>query len=191
MKGLIRVIAAKGSIPPGLRSPSAMRLISHRRPAFLLALAVLASLPLRLAAADKPAAPALTLESVQVEPAAPGPDTLCHLTVTLKNQGDRPASALEFTVKVGGAALPAYRDRLFLEAVEPGASRQVRLFNFWSTETGRPAPADGRLAVEVTLTAASWMKRETKNGATVWTPAGAVAGLPSSKRITLGMAKAR
>jgi len=147
--------------------------------------------PLALAGDDKPAAPALSLEAIQVEPARPEPDTLCHLTVTLKNQGDRPASALEFTVKVGGVDLPAYRDRLFLEAVEPGASRQVKLFNFWSTETGRAAPADGKLAVEVTLAAASWMKRETKNGATVWTPTGAVAGLPSSKGVSLTMAKTR
>jgi len=154
-----------------------------------LPLALLALLP--LAGEDKPAAPALTVESIQVEPAAPGPDTLCHLTVTVKNQGDRPASALEFTVKVGGVTLPAYRDRLFLEAVEPGASRQVKLFNFWSTETGRPTPADRKLVVEVTLTAASWMKKETKNGATVWTPVGAVAGLPSAKSLAVAMAKGR
>jgi hypothetical protein len=147
--------------------------------------------PLSLPGEDKPAAPALSLQTVQVEPASPGPDTLCHLTVTLKNAGKRPASALEFTVKVNGAALPVYRDRLFLEAVEPGATRQLRLFNFWSTETGRPAPPDGKLAVEVALTSASWMKRETKNGATVWNPDGAVEGLPSSKGITLAMAKAR
>src|SRR6476469_5740463 len=120
-----------------------MRLLPTRHPALSLAwpLALLTFLPLALAGEDKPPAPTLTLESIQVEPAAPGPDTLCHLTVTVKNQGDRPASALEFTVKVGGATLPAYRDRLFLEAVEPGASRQVKLFNFWSTETGRPTPA--------------------------------------------------
>jgi hypothetical protein len=167
-----------------------MNLIPFRRQAISFALA-LVLLPSSLAGEKKPATPALSLESIQVVPPSPGPDTLCHLTVTLKNLGDRPASALEFTVKVGSAALPAYRDRLFLEAVEPGASRQVRLFNFWSTETGRPAPANGKLAVEVTLTAASWMKRETKNGATVWTPAGAVAGLPTAKSVTLGMAKAR
>jgi hypothetical protein len=167
------------------------RIPRHQALPSALALVVLALLALALAGADKPAAPSLSMESIQVEPASPGPDTLCHLTVTLKNQGDRPASALEFTVKVGFTSLPAYRDRLFLEAVEPGASRQVKLFNFWSTETGRPAPADRKLAVEVSLTAASWMKRETKNGATVWTPAGAVAGLPSSKSVTLGMAKAR
>jgi hypothetical protein len=163
----------------------------HRALPRALALAILAVLPLVLAGAEKPAAPLLSLESIQVEPAAPGPDTLCHLTVTLKNQGDRPASALEFIVKVSGAALPAYRDRLYLEAVEPASSRQVRLFNFWSTQTGRPAPAGGKLAVEVTLTAASWMKREIKNSATVWTPAGAVPGLPSSRTVILSMAKSR
>jgi|GEM_PF-2071894 len=168
-----------------------MNRIPDRRRALTLALTLGVLAPIVLSGEDKPAAPALVVESIQVEPASPGPDTLCHLTVTLKNQGDRPASALELTVKVGGAALPAYRDRLFLEAVEPGASRQVKLFNFWSTEAGRPAPADRKLAVEVTLTAASWMKRETKNGATVWTPVGAVAGLPSAKSVTLAMAKAR
>ena len=142
-------------------------------------------------AQEKPAPPALTLQAVQVEPAAPGPDTLCHLTITVKNGGDRPASALEVAVKVGGKELPAYRGRVFLMPVEPGATRQVRLFNFWSTESGRPAPADGKLSVEVTLAKASWMQRETKDGATVWTPAGPVPGLPSSKAVTLALAKAK
>ncbi|HEV7785810.1 MAG TPA: hypothetical protein VGQ28_10775, partial [Thermoanaerobaculia bacterium] len=83
-----------------------MRFDSYRRRTLPLALSllVLACFPLALAGDDKPAAPALSLESIQVEPAKPGPDTLCHLTVTVKNQGDRPASALEFTVKVAGAA---------------------------------------------------------------------------------------
>jgi hypothetical protein len=169
---------------------SLIRRLRRFRRALPLALA-LGLIPMVLPGEDKPAAPAISLQAVQVDPPSPGPDTLCHLTVTLKNAGDRPASALEFTVKVGGAPLPAYRNRLYLEAVEPGATRQVRLFNFWSTETGRPAPANGKLAVEVTLTAASWMRRETKNGATVWTPAGPVAGLPACKSVTLMMAKAQ
>ncbi|MFY9826643.1 MAG: hypothetical protein WAM82_35110 [Thermoanaerobaculia bacterium] len=167
-----------------------MSLPSHLRHTLPLALALSLISP-ALPGEDKPAAPALSLEAIQVEPASPGPNTLCHLTVTLKNAGNRPASALEFSVKVSGVTLSAYRDRLFLESVEPGATRQLRLFNFWSTETGRPAPTDGKMPVEVSLTAASWMKRETKNGATVWTPDGAVEKLPSSKDITLAMAKAR
>ena len=143
------------------------------------------------AAEEKPTPPPLTLQAIQVEPASPAPDTLCHLTVTVKNAGERPASALEMAVKVGGKELPAYRGRVFLMPVEPGATRQVRLFNFWSSETGRPAPApaDAKLTVEVTLAKASWMQRETQNGATVWTPAGPVPGLPSSKSVTVALAK--
>jgi hypothetical protein len=153
---------------------------------FLLSLLSLQSLASFAATEEKPA---LTLQAIQVEPASPAPDTLCHLTVTLRNSGERPASALEMAVKVGGRELPAYRDRVFLTPVEPGATRQVRLFNFWSTETGRPAPGDGKLTVEVTLAKASWMQRETKDGATVWTPASPVPGLPTSKSVTLPLAK--
>src|SRR5258706_8455219 len=116
--GLRRVIAAKGSIPAGLRSPSVMsRIPCHQALPRALALVVLALLLLAFAGTDKPAAPSLSVESIQVAPASPGPDTLCHLTVTLKNQGDRPASPLEFTVKVNGTSLPADRDRLFLDAL--------------------------------------------------------------------------
>jgi hypothetical protein len=142
------------------------------------------------ALAEEKPAPPLTLQAIQVEPASPSPDTLCHLTVAVKNTGERPASALEMAVKVGGRELPAYRSRVFLMPVEPGATRQVRLFNFWSSEAGRPAPADGKLTVEVTLAKASWMQRETQAGAMVWTPAGPVPGLPSAKSVTVALAKA-
>jgi hypothetical protein len=151
-----------------------------------MSLPLLLVLSLALAA---PAPPVLTIESIRVEPASPEPDVLCHLAVTLRNRGDRPASALELAVKLGGNALPAYRDRVILKAVEPGATRELRLYNFWSTEPARPAPADGKLVLEVALTRAAWMQRETKDGATVWTPAGPVAGLPSVKTLTLTLAK--
>jgi hypothetical protein len=133
--------------------------------------------------------PALTLEAVKVEPASPRPDTLCHLTITLKNAGAQAASALEFAVKVNGQELAAYRKRLFLTPVEPGATRELRLLNFWSTETGRPAPANGKLNVEVTLSRASWVQKASREGAEVWTPAGEVPGLPVSKSVTLTMAR--
>jgi CARDB len=133
--------------------------------------------------------PSLTLESVRVEPASPAPDTLCRLSVTIRNSGDRPASALELAVKLNGRELPAYKGRLYLQAVEPGTTREIRLFNFWSTEPGRPAPADGKLTVEVTLARAAWMRKETKDGAEVWTAAGPVEGLPAARSVTLQMAK--
>lgn len=160
---------------------------SRHFPALLLVLVPL--LGAAAAAAAETAKPALSIESVKVEPASPRPDTLCHLTVTLKNAGEQRASALEMTVKVNGKELPAYRKRLYLTAVEPGATREVRLFNFWSTETGRPAPAGGKLNVEVTLSRASWMQKTARDGAEVWTPRGDVPGLPVTKGVTLTLAK--
>jgi hypothetical protein len=163
-----------------------MRPPSHRTlrlfPLVLL-LGAAAALP-----AEAPSPP-LTLEAVKIEPAAPRPDTLCHLTVTLKNAGAQRASSLEFKVKVNGQEVAAYQKRLFLTPVEPGATRDLRLFNFWSTETGRPAPINGKLNVEITLGRAAWVQKTSRDGAEVWTPAGEVPGLPVSKSVTLPMAK--
>ncbi len=154
--------------------------------ALLLALPILLALP-GFAAPPEDAAPApgLTLEAVKVEPAAPGPETLCRLTVTLKSTGTKTASALGFKVTVNGKELAVYRNELVYAPVEPGAAAEIRLHNFWSSETGRPFPADGRMNVEVTLTEARWMDVKTESGAEVWTPAGAVEGLPKSKNIAV------
>ena len=131
--------------------------------------------------------PSLSLESVRIEPASPGPETLCRLSVTVRSSGERPASALQFTVKLNGRDLAAYKDRMYMQPIEPGAVRELRLFNFWSTEAGRPAPADGKLTLQVTLAGAAWMQKEMKDGAEVWTPAGPVDGLPVTKSITVKM----
>ncbi len=130
---------------------------------------------------------ALVLENVKVEPASPGADTLCRLTVTLRNTGERQASAMEFGVKINGRNVRAYKNRLFLQPIEPGATREIRLLNFWSNESGRPLPADGKLAVEVTLARASWMGKEAKGGADVWTPLGLADGLPLTQSLSLSM----
>ena len=136
--------------------------------------------------------PQLTLEAVKVDPASPGPDTLCRLSVTLRNtggEGSKTASALGFRVKVDGRELPVYKNELFFRPVAAGATADVRLHNFWSNETGRPFPTNGRMTVEVTLAEARWMDVKTENGAEVWTAAGPVEGLPVSKSITLTLAK--
>lgn len=161
-----------------------MSLLPTRAALFLLAFFTAVS-----AVLAQDAKPALTLESVKIEPAAPGPDTLCKLTVTLRNTGSQPASALEFTVKVGGQDMAAYKGRTFLKPVEPGATREIALFKFWSTEPSRPAPADGMLAVDVTLAKASWMTRETKDGAEAWTLASPVEGLPATKSVSVNVKK--
>ena len=137
----------------------------------------------------KPSNPGLTLDAVKVDPASPGPDTLCRLTVTLKSSGAKTASALAFRVKVDGHELPVYRNELFFRPVAPGATAEVKLHNFWSNETGRPFPTNGKMTVEVTLAEARWMDVKTENGAEVWTAAGPVEGLPVSKSVTLTLKK--
>jgi hypothetical protein len=141
-----------------------------------------------LAQESKPV-PGLTLEAVKVDPASPGPDTLCKLSVTVKNAGAKTASALGFRVKVDGKELAVYGKELFFHPVPAGATAEIKLHNFWSSETGRPFPTGGRMTVEVTLTEARWMDVKTENGAEVWTPVGAVGGLPASKSVTLTLAK--
>lgn len=135
--------------------------------------------------------PGLTLEAVAVDPASPGPDTLCRLSVKVRNSGEKTASALGFQVKVDGHELPVYRNELFFRPVAPAATADIRLHNFWSNETGRPFPAGGRMTVEVTLTEARWMDVKTENGAEVWTVSGPVEGLPVSKSATLTLKTAR
>jgi len=152
-------------------------------------LLILLPLVLLLTAGAKSPDPGLTLETVKVDPASPGPDTLCRLTVTLKSSGAKTASALGFRVKVDGQELPVYRNELFFRPVAAGATAEVKLHNFWSNETGRPFPTSGRMTVEVTLAEAQWMDVKTENGAEVWTAAGPVEGLPVSKSVTLTLKK--
>lgn len=157
-----------------------------KRKAFVLILLLLATAVL---AQERKPAPGLTLEAVKVDPASPGPETLCKLSVTVKNAGAKTASALGFRVKVDGKELAVYGKELFFRPVPAGAATEVKLHNFWSSETGRPFPTGGRMTVEVTLVEARWMDVKTENGAEVWTPVGSVEGLPASKSITLTLAK--
>src|ERR1044071_1833458 len=157
--------------------------------AALVALLALAPLvPRALDAAEPAAKPApLTVEAIEVKPPNPGPDTLCQLRVRVKNAGSRQASALAFEVRLNGQELPVYRKQLFLQMLAPGATGEVRLFNFWTSESGRPAPADGKLKMEVALKEARWVEVKQEGGAEVWRPAGPVEGLPSSAALTLAL----
>lgn len=131
----------------------------------------------------KPPAPLVTLESVTVEPPpgqTPGPETLVRLRVAIANRGEEIASSLVFTVTVAGHELPVYRNQVFLKALPPGETTELQLYNFWTGETGRPAPADGKLPVEVTLREARWMSVTDEEGVEVWKPLGDVEGLPAS-----------
>ena len=135
------------------------------------------------------ATPRLTVEKISVEPVNPGPDTLCKLRVTLKNAGEEIASQLDFRVSINGQELAVYRNQLFMFPVEPDQTAEIKLYNFWSTETSRPMPKDGKLNIEVSLVGAQWMKIETEEEVEVWKPLGPVDNLPVAGNLTLEMAK--
>lgn len=167
------------------------------RRAFALGLACGALLSLAGAAAAhgeqaQPAAAAspLVLEALEVEPAQPGTDTLCRLRVRLRNGGDRDASALGFDVRINGTELAVYRNQLFMQQIPAGATETVALYNFWTTETSRPAPADGKLRLEVALREAQWFAIGDEEGVEVWRPLEPVAGLPVRVERTLELARA-
>ena len=127
----------------------------------------------------------LGIVSVRVEPARPGPETLCQLRVEIENRGREAASRFAFAVRLGEEPLKVYDGELILQPIAAGESAVLRLHNFWSSETGRPFPRDGRLRVEVTLTEATWVRIEEKDGAEDRAPIGSVEGLPVSRRVTL------
>lgn len=133
--------------------------------------------------------PLLTIEKISVEPDNPGPDTLCKLRVTLRNAGKEIASQLDFRVSINGQELAVYRNQLFMFPVAPEQTADIKLYNFWSTETSRPMPKDGKLNIEVSLVGAQWMKIETEEDVEVWTPLGPVDNLPVTGNLTLEMAK--
>jgi hypothetical protein len=95
--------------------------------------------------------------AASAEPPPATPDTLYQLRVRIRNNGSEPASDLSFQVSVSGQRLAPYLNHNFRTDLPPGKETDVQLYNFWSSETGRPFPADSRLVVEVRLTGARWM----------------------------------
>lgn len=137
-------------------------------------------------AQESEARPRVTMEGVIVEPSRPDVDTLCRLKVKLRNTGERVASQLGFTVTIDGKELPVYANQLFYYPLEPGGTTEVPLYNFWTTETSRPAPADGKLTVAVSLEEAVWMDISVDGDEVeTWKPLGPVEGLPSRASTTV------
>ncbi len=134
-------------------------------------------------------APEVVLAGFEVTPAAPGRETLCRLVATVDNNGRRAVYGFGFDVELDGRPLPVYEKQLFLQVIEAGESGEVALYNFWTSERGRPAPADGKLAVVVRLREARWVEvtevEEDGETVEVWTPVGDVAGLPQTASRTL------
>ncbi len=154
-----------------------------RLPVLWSIVALLAVVPL---AAEEPE---VVLAGIEVTPTAPGPEALCRLVATVRNNGERAAYSFGFDVELNGRSLRVYEKQLFLQVIEAGGSDEVALYNFWTSETGRPAPADGRLKVVVRLREARWVEvseaEESGETVEVWTPLGEVKGLPSTVTRTL------
>lgn len=134
-------------------------------------------------------ASAIVLEEILVKPANPGPDTLCKLSVRIRNDGSETASQFGFAITINGQGLTVYSNQLFMYPVEAGESLEFPLYNFWTTETSRPTLKDGKLQLEVAIVEAQWMNIELEEEVEVWTPLGAVEGLPSTAQITLSAAE--
>lgn len=140
------------------------------------------------AAEEQP--PVLSIASVVVEPERPAAETLCTLRVTLENSGSDVATALRFEVAVAGVPLEVYAHHLFMPAVRPRASLELPLYNFWSSETGRPLPKGAALDVTVRLVEARAVTIETaEDGEEVWTLGEAIAGLPVERTASVPLAK--
>ena len=136
-------------------------------------------------------APPVTIEKITVEPDTPGADTLCRLRVRIANTGEHVASRFGFAVSLNGQDLGVYGNQIFMFPVGPGASEEISLYNFWTTETSRGMPADGKLRVEVALREAVWTKMSTETDEEgeieVWAPIGPVENLPAKAEITVQM----
>ncbi len=127
----------------------------------------------------------LSLGRILVEPERPAEETLCKLSIEVSNSSEGAASYLAFEVRLNGEPLAVYENQLFVQQIAPQSSTTVDLFNFWSTDSDRLPPTDGKITIEVLLLEAQWARIEIENGVEIWTPTGSVAGLPVSSRRTL------
>ncbi len=139
---------------------------------------------------EKAPRPTVRLDGLTVTPEAPGPDTLCKLRVTVRNDGEDTLSALRFDVTVGGKALAVYERQVFMDAVAPGTEAEIELFNFWTTETHRPTPKDGKLTVTVALREARTTTITTEDdGNETWTVGEPISPLSASVTATVALTK--
>jgi len=167
---------------PDLRRPLALPL--------LLAIAASLSSHAPAGAQETADAPPVSLVGFSVTPDGPAADTLCKLQVTIENRGEHVASQFGFSVRINDQELAVYGNQLFMYPVEPGEPATIPLYNFWSTETSRPAPPDGKLRIEVTLTEARWFDISIdEEGVEVWQPVGPVTGLPSAQSRVFEMSR--
>ena len=137
----------------------------------------------------------LSFVALDVSPERPGLDTLCRLAVQLRNDSDRAISELAFQVRLNDQVVDVYESQLFYVPLPAQTTTRVDLFNFWTTETDRPAPSSGELTVTVSLEAARFVQIETSGEGSeaveTWTPLEAVAAMPAERSLVLELQEAR
>lgn len=138
-------------------------------------------------AREKPStSPLLDIEAIAVTPADPTAATLCDLRVKIHNRGKQAASRFTFNVTVNDVPLEAYKNLIYFQTIPPQATAELKLYNFWATESTRPAPADGKLRVKVEIKAAQWVEvSRDANRTEASTPRGLVEGLPVERSLSL------
>jgi hypothetical protein len=121
----------------------------------------------------------LRITAIDVQPSVAAPDTLCKLRVKISNSGANVASDLTFEVTLNGRRLASYLKHTFHVDLAAGKETELALYNFWTSEAGRPFPKDGRLVVEVRLTGARWRGKQAGDSGQV------IAPLPPGVSVTL------
>ena len=128
----------------------------------------------------------LSISAITVEPGNLAPRTLCRLSVKIENRGPHSASSFHFKVKINGQELNTYQRTILMDRIDPGTTKEIQLFNFWTSDPAGPSTGiGGPLPVEVTLDEARWCEVKTQGNVSETSWLGAVEGLPVSKSLTL------
>jgi len=124
----------------------------------------------------------LRIVGIAVQPTNPGPDTLCRLRIRLLNPRKGSVSDLHLRVTGNGQRLDNFMNDSWRSLLPPGKETDVQVFNFWSSEVGRPYASDGKLVIEGRLTGARSVVHGSSNAAAL---ADAIKPLPGPFSVTL------
>ncbi len=145
--------------------------------------------PASARAQEKPSL--VVLEALEIDPPKPARETLCKPRIRVRNNGDKAVTSFLFGVRLDGQELSIYKNHVFFYTIAGGEVSDVDLYNFWTTEAGRPTPRNGQLRMEVTLKEARWVEIKRDGDRTEYKLLGSVEGLPTSisRVIPLGAAR--
>jgi hypothetical protein len=127
----------------------------------------------------------VTVDAVIVEPANPGPATLCQLKVRIKNGGVQAVSMSAFGVRIDGQQSSQYKASTYAINIAPGTTGEVALQSVYSPAAPRT------FDVQVSLLSGQWVKVTSEGTTTTTTPTGAVAGLPTTASLAVKMTNGR